>query len=239
MKKHAKSLLLQLGVECRCRTAKRHRHWRILVGAIVVIGVLAFIRTNPGPSLEPRWLTITAITTDRTQESLRSFDFPIEPFLRAQIMVEEAIGPSILSDPLENPLRNCSVTTQFRLWIPPMASDCWILQSFHGNGTPKLYGGDEIYVEWIADDGNGNLDDDVVVTGVALVTDQQDGTYALDFVTPPLLQLEKDTNNGHRQSDPWEWSTSASGRLNVYSSAGLSRPKGPHEANQRSFSGLV
>jgi hypothetical protein len=97
-----------------------------------------------------------------------------------------------------------------------MASDCWILQSFHGNGTPKLYGGDEIYVEWIADVGSGNLDDDVVVTGVALVTDQQDGTYALDFVTPPLLQLEKDTNNGHRQSDPREWSTSASGRLNVY-----------------------
>jgi hypothetical protein len=213
MKKHAMSLLLQLGVECRFRTNKPNPHWRHLVAISIVLVAFTMLIIDVGPLSEPRWLTITK--TERALEFLHSVDFPDEPFLRAQDIVEEAIGPTILSDPQQNPLRNCSVTTQFRLWIPPIPSDCWILQSFYGNGTPKPYGGDEIYVEWIAES-NGNLNDKDMVTGVALVTDQQDGTYALNFVTPPLLQLEKDINATDRhQSSPLERRTSA-GRLNVY-----------------------
>ena len=112
--------------------------------------------------------------------------FPKEPLFQATVMVKEAIGSKILKDPQKNPLRNCSVTVQFRLILPPQShSSSWILQSLRQNGTnddtvPKTQGGDEIYVEWQSTAG-----DDI---GVAQVTDQNDGTYALTFVRPPILQ---------------------------------------------------
>jgi hypothetical protein len=51
---------------------------------------------------------------------------------------------------------------------------------------PKLYGGDEIYVQWETDHTDDNRND---YMGVAQVTDNNDGTYLLKFIRPPMLQF--------------------------------------------------
>jgi hypothetical protein len=131
------------------------------------------------------------------------YDFPPTPYYNAQAIVEEAIGPKILNDPLQNPLHNCSATVQYRLILPSNDSDSptWILQSMMTQrdtidshmAVPKPYGGDEIYVEWKA-----NTDTDM---GVAFITDRDDGTYALKFVRPPLLQYNYSATKRKQHDD--------------------------------------
>jgi hypothetical protein len=126
--------------------------------------------------------------------TFQSFDIPKEPFLRAQTMVEESIGPSILNDETLNPLRNCSATTQYRLMISSSPTVPWKLQALYGpDGHEKTYGGDEMYVQWQAhrDKNSTDADNLDLDMGIALVTDGHDGTYTLDFVTPPLVQDDR------------------------------------------------
>jgi hypothetical protein len=126
--------------------------------------------------------------------TFQSFDIPQEPFWRAQAMVEESIGPVILSNETLNPLRNCSATTQYRLLISSTPSEPWKLQALHGtDGLAKTYGGDEIYVQWVAHHDKNSTDSKSLDLdmGIALVTDSNDGTYSLDFVTPPLVQRDR------------------------------------------------
>jgi hypothetical protein len=132
-------------------------------------------------------------------ETLLSLDIPQEPFLRVQTMVEESIGTVILNNKTLNPLRNCSATTQYRLLISSSPTVPWKLQSLHGpDGLAKTYGGDEIYVQWVAhgDENSTDPKGNRLDMGIALVTDGNDGTYTLDFVTPPLLQ------HGHDATRP-------------------------------------
>lgn len=46
------------------------------------------------------------------------FLVPNRPLSQAQSSVEEAIGRKVLNDSNRNPLQNCSVTVQYRLFIP-------------------------------------------------------------------------------------------------------------------------
>jgi hypothetical protein len=148
---------------------------------------------------------VTAVTKTNAIDDLAStssfapivYFLPNEPFFQAPSMVEEAIGPKVLSDSARNPLQNCSVTVQFQLFIPQSGSSSipWVLQSmtipsdFSNSSSveisaliPKAYGGDEIFVEW------RSSIDPTLDAGVALVSDSNDGTYTLDFVRPPILQ---------------------------------------------------
>jgi hypothetical protein len=78
-----------------------------------------------------------------------------------------------------DPLANCSVTTQARII---QNSPQWILQSVDANGNDKTVGGDEFYVTYTDNKRpeNGNH------TAAALITDLENGSYALDFVTTPM-----------------------------------------------------
>ena len=49
------------------------------------------------------------------------------------------------------------------------------------NIIPKRYGGDEIYVEWVSSTDPSEM-------GIAMITDQTNGTYILKFVRPPIFQ---------------------------------------------------
>jgi hypothetical protein len=158
------------------------------------IGTLFGSTTRTVPRAVRVETTVTVVQDDPVHPAtFRSFDIPREPFVRAQAMVLESIGPTIIWNETLNPLRHCSATTQFRLWIPLSSNNTrpWKLQALHGpHGLPKTCGGDEIYVQWVAhrdkNSTNHHLD-----MGIALVTDANDGTYTLDFVTPPLLQHER------------------------------------------------
>lgn len=82
-----------------------------------------------------------------------------------------------------NPLENCSPTTQVIL-IPDHdgSSSRWTLQALDDDGNKKTTGGDEFYVEYQDESDLGMVNEP---TAVAVVSDQLDGTYTLDFFTPP------------------------------------------------------
>jgi hypothetical protein len=191
------------------RQLRKHATYRqSLVFSLVIVAAriswftnnheIGLVFGSTTPRTVPRTLqmetTVQVIQDDPVRPAtFRSFDIPREPFVQAHTMVLESIGPAVILNETLNPLRNCSVTTQFRLWIPWSGSTMpWKLQALHGpNGLAKTCGGDEIYVQWVAhrdENSTNHLD-----MGIALVTDVNDGTYTLDFVTPPLLQHERGT----------------------------------------------
>jgi hypothetical protein len=181
----------------------------------------------------------TSSTTSNTTGSAAAvyYYFPEEPFYELQSIVEETVGSKILNDPTRNPLRNCSVTVQFRLLIPtfvdddetpanPPSNQQWILQSMMVqndtiNGTilqqqqrpvvPKTYGGDELYVEWQSMTESTTLD-----MGVAHVTDRHDGTYLLEFIRPPIVQYNQTSSSSWDSSNATRMSSSNVGRLTIY-----------------------
>jgi hypothetical protein len=185
------------------------------------------------------------------------FYFPEEPFYEVQSTVEETVGSKILNDPTRNPLRNCSVTVQFRLLIPtfvdddetpanPQSNQQWILQSMMvqhdhtdtSDGTilqqqqrpvvPKTYGGDEIYVEWQSTTELTTPD-----IGVARVTDRHDGTYLLEFIRPPIVQYNQTSSSSswNNRSNATRKSPSNVGRLTIYFdySCGIGGIFAPHK----------
>ena len=76
-------------------------------------------------------------------------------------------------------LTNCSVTSQVKI---VRSCPYWELQAIAEDGTPKEIGGDEFYVTYTDD----FVNDTDKPSAVAHVTDQQDGTYRLEFVSSPL-----------------------------------------------------
>jgi hypothetical protein len=155
---------------------------------------------------------------------------PKAPFLQADDLVRESLGQDVFSsnDEAKNPLlsSHCHVTTQYRLLIDHAQDQdgedwsLWTLHSLFGpDSKPKKQGGDEIYVEWRRADSNNN--DDVLV---ALVQDQGDGSYSLEFVIPPLLVAANaaSSNKGPSESLSTSFSaattatTTTKGTLNIY-----------------------
>jgi hypothetical protein len=118
----------------------------------------------------------------------------------ADAFTRSSIGPSVLNGATSstyNPLRNCSVTTRFRLLIPSSFKSKsqsksksktkkttphnWILQTFDSGGQPKSVGGDEVYIIWKGQNGD---------QAVAWAHDRTDGTYELEFVQPPIRKRQ-------------------------------------------------
>jgi hypothetical protein len=199
--------------------------------------------------------SVTTTATSAGTAPIVYYYFPEEPFYEVQSIVEETVGSKILNDPTRNPLRNCSVTVQFRLLIPTFVNDVetpantpsnqqWILQSMMvqndhtdtSNGTiiqqqqrrvvPKTYGGDEIYVEWQSMTESTTPD-----MGVAHVTDRHDGTYLLDFIRPPIVQYNQTSSSYGNNNNATRKSSSNVGRLTIYYdySCGIGGIFAPHK----------
>jgi hypothetical protein len=127
--------------------------------------------------------------------------FPLEPLYNIYSVLNESVGISILQNRTENPFRNCSPTIQFQLFteikkIDDIDTTEYTIQTMMIRNDldyadinqpmpviPKRLGGDEIYVEWVSSDDPNDM-------GVAIISDEENGTYRLKFVRPPLLQIK-------------------------------------------------
>ena len=126
--------------------------------------------------------------------------FPPKPLFNIYSILNQSIGPTLLQHPNDNPLRNCSPTVQFQLHatiinnINHIETIEYTIQAMRIKNyneysdvqdservIPKLVGGDEIYVEWVSSDDPNEM-------GVAMISDDENGTYRLKFVRPPILQ---------------------------------------------------
>ena len=94
---------------------------------------------------------------------------------------------------------NCLPTTQTKIYIESHGNArTWILRTYDIDGKEKTRGGDEFYITYHASSEYINP------TAVALVTDKNDGTYVLEFVSTPMppsagnrnasVDIDKDAN---------------------------------------------
>jgi hypothetical protein len=111
---------------------------------------------------------------------------PAEPDVGAQQVVEESTCDS-------DSERSSTVTCQVEIQAGDADFSCWTLYSRDQNGERKTSGGDEFYIryeEFTDDQDNENNDDGehnhLVLKAVAIITDHKNGSYSLDFVTPPM-----------------------------------------------------
>jgi hypothetical protein len=116
---------------------------------------------------------------------------PIFPFLllpnstdaTAERKVMEQLVNATALEEHNNPLHNCAITTQVRIL---QLNSQWLLQSIDAQGNNKGVGGDEFYITYTDNFEYNNNSSEARAAAVALVTDRQDGTYLLDFVTTPM-----------------------------------------------------
>jgi hypothetical protein len=126
-------------------------------------------------------------STDATAEKrvLPFLLLPNSTDATAEQRVLKQIGDGKASKKAKNPLHNCAITTQVRI----LRQDSqWLMQSIDAQGNDKGVGGDEFYVTYSDNnEHNGNgYGSETRATAVALITDSQNGTYLLDFVTTPM-----------------------------------------------------
>ena len=224
------SKVMQPKIDTTMKTSTNN--WRILIGVSWRHFVSYVIIFNAIHNL-----TVIKVSDGDDHEYIQSkqgvhYFFPSEPMHNIYSILNQSIGKTILHDPHQNPLLNCSPTVQYRLIVPQSDSSnssAWILQSmmirpprqeaYNNAGgvgvaaatnidvVPKVRGGDEIYVQWEADRSDGNDDD---YMGVARVVDRNDGTYLLKFVRPPMLQYNYTKNRKQRQQAMIETGTNSS-----------------------------
>jgi hypothetical protein len=96
-------------------------------------------------------------------------------------VMEQLVNFTTLGE--NNPLRNCAITTQVRIL---RQNSQWLLQSINAQGKDKRVGGDEFYITYSDNVEYNSNSTEPHATAVALITDSQDGTYLLDFVTTPM-----------------------------------------------------
>jgi hypothetical protein len=96
-------------------------------------------------------------------------------------VMEQLVNVTSLGE--TNPLRNCAITTQVRIL---RQNSQWLVQSINAQGKDKRVGGDEFYITYSDNVEYNSNNTEPHATAVALITDSQDGTYLLDFVTTPM-----------------------------------------------------
>jgi hypothetical protein len=79
-----------------------------------------------------------------------------------------------------SPFDSCAPTAQVRIF-PQQQSPFWTLQALDVTGTRKTVGGDEFYITYRRDESSS-----IDPSAVALIHDNKDGTYTLDFFTTPM-----------------------------------------------------
>ena len=97
-----------------------------------------------------------------------------------------------------DPLKECSPTSQVRLHRTGNGdrNEEWTMQAIDAEGNDKTIGGDEFYITY-ADESNRTIGEPIHSnargtagrvfgpTAVAIIDDNHDGTYTLEFVAPP------------------------------------------------------
>jgi hypothetical protein len=150
--------------------------------------------------------TVDYLLLDKHQHSNNNNDTTRTPIssnilwipLQADLTLADAVDGRHTS---YNPSHKCSATSQVRIVIPPTNSQNsssqqkWILQSVDRFGNLKTVGGDEYYITYHASvmTSNASAYDNLRPTAVAFITDQNDGTYELDFVSPPPITESEGT----------------------------------------------
>lgn len=113
----------------------------------------------------------------------------------------------------------CPVTSQLRLDIT--TSNEWIVTSLDANGTSKAMGGDEYYITYRD---NHHPKTQGSPTAAAYSIDRGDGTYRLDFVSPPSFSNNGDNSTnlydyfqgGEKNDDKIETSPTHAGFLTIH-----------------------
>jgi hypothetical protein len=126
----------------------------------------------------------------------RTRDAQLVDFVRRGMKIVKR-NQSLLS---YRPLDHCNITNQVQLYIPRAASTTttnattshWMLQAVDQHGNLKTMGGDEFYIT-LYRGRQGNVTKPSLPIAVAIVTDERNGRYQLDFVTPP--QISKTPTN--------------------------------------------
>jgi hypothetical protein len=119
------------------------------------------------------------------KEKIRSFLMPERrdmryPEFSNMTAAEKVASDYVVRDKSDyDPLANCSVTSQARII---QKSPHWILQSVDADGKDKTVGGDEFYVTYT----DNQRPQHGKPTAAALISDLENGSYALDFVTTPM-----------------------------------------------------
>lgn len=175
------------------------------------VAIVVFFSTGARESLcayNSTRTTTTATTRTRTMQTKgQVYNIPKEVDIGIANTVENVTRAGVDADAHYNPLFNCSVTSQVQIHIPLEQSSPqkrWILQAVDRFGRAKTVGGDEFYITYYSRDNWNNMDHSCNTTcnrssthptAVALITDRQDGTYELEFVTPPQLVPAESTSN--------------------------------------------
>ncbi len=105
-------------------------------------------------------------------------------------------------NPFENVHRNCSATSRINVKIQrDHFWEGWQIQTLDAKGAPKIVGGDNFYVyysEFV------EANNQFVPAAVAIPTDHNNGTYGLEFVSIPFLDIpslkESSDRNGQRKT---------------------------------------
>ena len=118
--------------------------------------------------------------------------------------VDESINAYLLrqinttTSPSIDPLKECSPTSQVRLHRTGNGdrNEEWTMQTIDAEGNDKTIGGDEFYITYV-DESNRKIGEPIHSTAgrtagrvfgptaVAIIDDNHDGTYTLEFVAPP------------------------------------------------------
>ena len=162
-----------------------------------IIAVLLIYSLSSNPSLEVATQSYLRLARDHGDDlSYRipnQVDDSINAYLRRQI--------NTTSSSAIDPLKECSPTSQVRLYTRTSSrtghgvrNKEWTIQTIDADGNTKAIGGDEFYITYV-DDSNRKIDDDGPIhsqagrvfgpTAVAIIDDNRDGTYSLEFVAPP------------------------------------------------------
>ena len=130
------------------------------------------------------------------REEIKTLLIPFDgPDARMTQRVMAAFQNSPNTTELRNEIEECGITSQVQLIMLPEGP--WRLQTFDAQGKPKTRGGDEFYVSFMssaeASQEYQKLWDEEPdhPTATAMVTDQMDGTYTLDFVRSPMSLEEQ------------------------------------------------
>ena len=200
----------------------------IFMAAMIMYGILVMIvnwnysKIHFEPQPRQKSNKITSIKNPSTTSSIdgKSKSLPIASpninatMLEISLMQEMNLGEN--SSP-ESPLQNCTVTTNVQITMihhdrGQEDESKWILHALTKKGEKKSVGGDEFYVTYTDDNAvfansttrseSGKDEKELDPTAVAIITDLQDGTYALRFKTTPM--------------NPHPANLSGTGTLNIY-----------------------
>jgi hypothetical protein len=155
--------------------------FRALLSVLVCVAVVQQMMYSTN-----KLISVTSGSTDASTSHFKSgLPFQLLPN-STDATVERRVLKQLVNVPTlgeNNPLRNCAITTQIRIL---RQNSRWFLQSIDAQGKDKGVGGDEFYITYTDNfEGNSN-NTKPKATAVALITDRQDGTYLMDFVTTPM-----------------------------------------------------